>query len=204
MVGGGAGPPSSGVAVVHEQLVPESIRLTYHDYCALPEDGRRYEVLDGDLQVSPSPKPYHQAVVGRLFEKLAAHVRQRDLGFVFVAPLDVVLSESDIVQPDIVYVARPNASIITGANIRGVPDLVVEVLSETNPELDTRDKRQVYARCGIPFYWLVDPWGRSLTELQRVGRDYAQVVRCEPGGRFVPRLFPELAIEVDALWKPLR
>ena len=189
---------------MHRQLVPESIQLNYHDYCALPDDGKRYEILDGDLQVSPSPKPIHQRVVFRLSRLLALHIDRLGLGEVFVAPLDVVLTDADVVQPDIVYVARQNASIITADNIRGVTDLVVEVLSETNPELDTRDKRQVYARCGVPFYWLVDPWGRSLTELQRVGREYAQVVRCEPGATFVPQLFGELTIEVDSLWKPPR
>jgi Uma2 family endonuclease len=187
---------------MHEQLVPERIRLNYRDYCALPDNGQRHEILDGDLKVSPSPKPLHQAVVGRLFERLAGHVRERELGDVFVAPLDIVLSENDVVQPDLLYISRAQASIITANNIQGAPDLVVEVLSEANPELDTRDKRQVYARCGVPFYWMVDPWRQALTELQRVGRDYAEVVRCGPGGTFVPQLFPELSIEVDLLWKP--
>lgn len=189
---------------MYRQLTPERIRLNYRDYCALPDNGQRYELLDGDLKVSPSPKSLHQAVVGRLFERLARHVTERELGHVFVAPLDVLLSENDVVQPDLLYVSAANVSIIHDSNIRGAPDLVVEVLSDANPELDTRNKRQVYARCGVPFYWMVDPWGKELTELQRIGRDYAEVTRCGRGDTFIPRLFPELILEMDLLWKPCR
>ena len=189
---------------MHDKLTPERIRLNYRDYCALPEDGKRYEILDGELHVSPSPKPLHQDVVGAVFEMLRGNVRQHALGRVFVAPLDVLLTEEDIVQPDVIYVARANASIITADNIRGVPDLLVEVLSQTHPELDTRDKRQVYARCGVPFYWLVDPWKKTLTELQLVERDYATVIQCGAGGTFVPQLLADLTIEMESLWTPQR
>ena len=189
---------------MHDKLTPERIRLNYRDYCALPADGKRYEILDGELHVSPSPRTGHQRVVQRLCAILARHVEARDLGEVFVAPLDVLLTEEDIVQPDVIYVARANASIITADNIRGVPDLLVEVLSQTHPELDTRDKRQVYARCGVPFYWLVDPWKKTLTELQLVERDYATVIQCGASGTFVPQLFADLTIEVHGLWTQQR
>lgn len=186
---------------MHEKLAPERIRLNYHDYCALPNDGKRYEILDADLHVSPSPRTIHQRVLLRLADFLVHHVRTHNLGEVFVAPYDVVLTDTDIVQPDIVFVSRAKASIVTAENIRGVPDLLVEVLSESNPEYDTRDKRHIYARCGVPFYWMVDPANKTLTELQLVDRDYARVVQCKDGDTFTPRLFAELTVEVDSLWR---
>lgn len=189
---------------MHETLRPEPIRLNYGDYCALPNDGKRYEILDGGLHVSPSPRTTHQRVLQKLWSILDQHVGQRKLGEVFLAPLDVLLSDTDIVQPDIVFVARANASIITEENIRGIPDLVVEVLSQSNPKYDTRDKRHVYARCGVPFYWMVDPQNKTLTELQLVERDYAQVAQCKAGDAFSPRLFAELTMEVDLLWRTPR
>ncbi len=154
--------------------------------------------------MSPSPTTLHQQLVGRLFEFLASHVRDHNLGFVFVAPLDVVLSPTDVVQPDLIYISQANASIITDDNIQGVPDLVIEVVSRGNPQLDTRDKRQIYARCGIPFYWIADPWRKTLLELQRVEKDYAQVTCCQAGDRLTPVLFPDLLIDVDTLWTPAR
>ncbi len=189
---------------MHETLRPEPIRLNYGDYCALPNDGKRYEILDGGLHVSPSPRTIHQEVVGRLYEILVVHAREHELGRVFFAPFDVLLSHTDIVQPDVIFVARANASVITEANIRGIPELVVEVLSPSNPTYDTRDKRHVYARCGVPFYWMVDPQNKTLTELQLVEDDYAKVVQCKAGDVFSPRLFEELTIEVDLLWRTPR
>ena len=84
---------------------------------------------------------------------------------------------------------------------RSLPDLVVEVRSLAKPEYDTRDKRHVYARCGVPFYWMVDPQNKTLTELQLVERDYARVAECQAGDTFAPRLFAGLTVEVDSLWR---
>ena len=131
-------------------------------------------------------------------------MRDHHLGFVFVAPLDVVLSPNDVVQPDVVYISHAKAPMITDDNIQGVPDLVIEVVSRTNPQLDTRDKRQIYARCGVPFYSIADPWRKTLLELQRVEKDYAEVTCCHAGDRLTPQLFPDLCIDVDTLWAPTR
>ncbi|MHC4088993.1 MAG: Uma2 family endonuclease [Planctomycetota bacterium] len=194
----------NGIALMHDKLTPERIRLNYQDYCALPADGKRYEILDGELHVSPSPKTEHQRAVLNLGSMLSRFVDARDLGEVFVAPFDVLLTETDIVQPDIIFVARENSSIITPDNIRGVPNLLVEVLSQAHPELDTRDKRQVYARCGVPFYWLADPWHKTLTELQLLEQNYATVTQCRAGDTFTPQLFADLTMDADGLWTPRR
>ena len=194
--GGGA----SRITIMPEPLVAEPIRLTYEDFLALPDDGKRYEILDGDLYMSPSPRTLHQRLLLRLAIILGEHVRCKGLGEVFIAPFDVVLGDNDIVEPDIVFVSEANRSIITEENIRGVPDLLVEVLSPTRPQYDLKNKRAVYARCGVPFYWIVDPEGRRLTELQLLDRAYAIVGELAGKPTFEPRLFPGLGIDLERLW----
>ena len=182
-------------------LIGEPVRLTYADFCALPDDGRRYEILDGDLYMSPSPVPLHQQIALNLALVLADHVRRNRLGRVYVAPLDVLLSENDVVEPDVVYVSRERAAIITPKNIQGPPDLLIEVLSPATADRDLTDKRNIYARCGVPFYWIIDPDKRTLLELQLAGKAYARLSETVAGGAFAPRLFLELTIAINELWE---
>src|SRR3989442_9603083 len=113
--------------------------LTYREYAALPDDGRWYEIHDGELSVTPAPG-----------------VKSRGLGLVLYAPLDVILSDTTIVQPDIVYVATGRLGQITDRGIEGPPTLVVEILSPSTSETDRHTKLEVYARHRIPYYWIVD------------------------------------------------
>lgn len=185
---------------MHErQMVAEPVRLTYEDYCALPEDGRRYEILAGDLYMSPSPMTAHQVVVGNLFGILRAHVRAAKLGRVFVAPYDVVLGRHDVVEPDLIYVSKANESIITGSNIQGTPDLLIEVLSDSTRDRDLRDKRNLYARSGVAHYWLVDPTGPRAIELRLLGEAYANVAELSGGAVWQPSLFEGLSIPLPEL-----
>ena len=185
---------------MHEQTLANPIRLTYQDYCALPEDGMRYEILNGDLFMSPSPQTHHQRVVGRLFRILSDHVESRGLGEVFVAPFDVLLGEHDIVEPDLIFVATANRTIVTEKHIRGAPDLLVEIVSSTRPDYDVRDKRAVYARCTVPWYWTVEPEHRRLTELRLVGGAYQLEAESVGETTFRPALFSGLSIPLSRLW----
>ena len=106
---------------MHIQMTAEPIVLTYDDFCALPDDGRRYEILDGDLYMSPAPIPFHQRVSANLNDILRQHVRRNSLGQVFYAPVDVLLSEHNIVEPDLVYISKANIGILTDKNIKGHP-----------------------------------------------------------------------------------
>jgi Uma2 family endonuclease len=135
----------------------DRLKLTYEDYRLLPDDGRRYELIDGDLVMSPSPKTRHQRILRNLFYALQNFLREHPFGEVFIAPYDVVLSEHDVCQPDLVFVAAAQASIITADNIRGSPALVIEILSEGNRKLDETIKLQRYEHFGIPEYWIIDP-----------------------------------------------
>jgi Uma2 family endonuclease len=124
-------------------------RLTYDDYCLLPNNGRRYEIIDGELFVTPSPRRAHQNVVAQLSYYLVEFARREERGRVYVAPFDVVFSLFDVVEPDILYVSKERASVVTEKNVQGAPDLVVEVLSETTAEIDRTTKLKLYARYGV-------------------------------------------------------
>lgn len=186
---------------MHDHLVGEPIRLTYQDYCALPDDGRRYQILDGAAVSSPTPFLVHQRVLLNLAMGLREHIRRLGLGEAVHGPIDVLLSEHDIVVPDLVYVSSARKAIIEEAYVNGAPDLIVEVLSPTTVDRDLRDKRNIYARCGVDWYWIVDPDGGTLLELQRVDAAYAETARVAKGAVFSPRLFAGWTVEMKALWE---
>ncbi len=131
-------------------------KLTYEDYVGFPDDLQRHEIIDGDHYVTPSPLSYHQLVSGDLFVGLYRQIYEAGLGRVISAPMDVLLSRVDIVQPDIVVILESNASIITEKNIQGAPDLVVEILSPSTSARDRTLKKALYERVGVREYWIVD------------------------------------------------
>src|SRR5260370_20070395 len=151
-------PPCSTEAT----MVPVKVVLTYADYVALPDDGKRYEIHDGELSMTPAPGRKHQRVVLRLAAMLGAHVSAQDLGEVDIAPFDVVLSDPSIVQPDIIFVAADRAAAFSNRGFEGAPTLTVEALSRWTAQIHRRTKRQLYARHGVPYYWIVDPDHRTI------------------------------------------
>ena len=151
---------------------PKQGEWTYAHYAALPEDGQRYEVLDGVLYMSPSPILWHQRVVLEIATFLRSHVMLTGLGEVFISPVDVELAPRSIVQPDVVVVLRDHAAILHYTRIIGAPDLVVEIASPSTARHDRRRKRALYARFGISEYWLVDPVRQTLEILVLEGATY--------------------------------
>ena len=141
-------------------------KLTYADYLRTADD-ERYELLSGELVMSPSPKEIHQYILGRLFLRLGTFIYGRNLGKVYCSPFDVVLSDTDVVQPDLLFVSNSRESIITEENVRGAPDLVVEILSPATAERDRTVKLDLYARYGVREYWIVDPDDKKITVLVR-------------------------------------
>ena len=141
-------------------------KLTYADYLETSDD-ERYELLNGELIEYPSPKEIHQSVSGNLYLKLGTFVRERSLGKVYFAPFDVVLSDTDVVQPDLLFVSNARADIITPDNIQGSPDMVVEILSPATAERDRTLKLDLYARHGVKEYWIVDPDAKTIAVLLR-------------------------------------
>ena len=131
------------------------VRLTYEDYAKTPE-GERWELIDGELIMAPSPKEAHQLVQVGLGAPMHLFAREKDLGRVYFAPFDVVLSDTDTVQPDLLFVSKERLHIITADNVQGAPDLVVEIRSESTARRDWTVKRELYARHGVKEYWIVD------------------------------------------------
>ena len=136
-------------------------KLTYRDYAKTPED-ERWELIDGYLFKVDTPNIAHQMTLSDLGFHLWTFVKADDLGRVLARPTDVVLSDYDTVQPDLVFVSKARADIITRANIRGAPDLVVEILSPSTARRDWRDKFDLYELHGVPEYWMADPDARVI------------------------------------------
>ncbi|MGH7898466.1 MAG: Uma2 family endonuclease, partial [Candidatus Binatia bacterium] len=127
--------------------------LTYEDYAELPDDGKQYEILDGELFVSPAPVPRHQRVSRNLLRVLDDHVRGHELGEVLVSPIDVILAPTTIAQPDLLFIRTGRGAIVTERAVEGPPDLVIEILSPSSNRKDRTTKAAVYARFGVAHYW---------------------------------------------------
>jgi Uma2 family endonuclease len=150
--------------------MPVDTRLTYDDLCLLPDDGKRREIIEGDLFVTPSPQTPHQRAVMRLSVRLWQFVNSYKLGEVFGAPFDVVFSEYDVVEPDLLYISNARAGVLTNQNVQGAPDLVVEVVSENTARVDRSIKLKLYGKFGVQEYWIIDPEGLS-AEIYRRGQE---------------------------------
>ena len=132
-------------------------KMTYEDLQALPDDRFRHELIDGEHIVSPSPIVKHQRVAFNIAFAISAFVRTRRLGEVFMAPLDVLFSRFDVVEPDVLYVSAKNANRLLERYIDGAPDLVIEVLSPSSRRIDKVRKLRLYDAYGVEEYWLADP-----------------------------------------------
>lgn len=149
-------------------------QVTYDMYAEMPEDGMRYEILDGSLELlSPGPSPSHQAVSGELMYMMKQTCRSDYV--LFDAPLDVILDQKNVLQPDILMVHRSRLSIVTKRGVEGPPDLVVEILSPGSRGRDKIVKMDIYARHGVPEYWIIDTASRTL-EQYRQANDGAHYV----------------------------
>ncbi len=153
-----------------------SSKLTYEDYLLFPDDGKRHEIIEGDHCVTPAPKTKHQRVSGRVFIALSSFATARRLGEVFSAPCDVVLSDENVVQPDLLFVSTARAAIITEDNIQGAPDLIIEIVSEATRRRDEVTKRKLYERFGVREYWVVDPILETIKTYRQEQRGYGRAL----------------------------
>ena len=149
-----------------------SSQLTYEDYLLFPDDGKRHEIIDGDHYVTPAPKTKDQKISFNLTVAMGSFVKQRGLGLILAAPSDVILSDENVVQPDLLFVSAGRAGIVTEDNIHGAPDLVVEIISETTRKKDEVTKRKLYERFGVREYWVVDPELETVKIFRRTQQGY--------------------------------
>jgi len=176
--------------------------LTYADLCRMPDDGLRYEIIGGELFVAPAPNLDHQEVSGELYALLRSYVRAHRLGRVWYAPVDVRLSEHDVVEPDLLFVRRDRRDIYqTRRYVEGAPDLVVEIISPSSQKIDPGRKFALYASSGVPEYWLVDYEARRFQLfVLRLGR-YEEIAANE--GRFQSEAILGLVIDPAAVFAEL-
>lgn len=171
--------------------------LTYADYAAIPADGLRHEIIDGEHIVNPTPNLYHQHVSRHLQHQLLMEIELKGFGIVVNSPVDLQLGPHDIVQPDLVFVSTDRKSILTPTKIKGVPDLVVEILSPSNTKHDTIVKRRLYERMGISEYWIVDPEEHSLLQLVYTNGAYREVA-CHD--EVTMTIAPHVRVDLKRIW----
>jgi len=176
-------------------------KLTYRDYEALPDDGKRYEVIEGELYVSPSPTPRHQFILRNIQWRFLEAFQATGKGEVLFAPIDVVLDEGNVVQPDIVFIRTERAGIIGPKNIQGAPDLVIEILSPNTRRTDTQVKFALYARFNVLHYWIVDPDSERVETFRLQDGAYRSAGACSSPETMAPEDFPGLTLDLKAVFK---
>lgn len=174
-------------------------KLDYSDYTCIPPDGKRYEILEGELYVTPAPSPLHQRASKRFQRQLEAYFEGRGLGEVFNAPIDVILTLQDVVQPDLVVVADP--AQISGRGIEGAPTLLVEVLSPSTRNYDRTVKSRRYASLGVLHYWVLDPEAARLECYRAEAGSYVLLAQVEGKGSLSHPDFPGLTVSLAELWR---
>ena len=176
------------------------VRFKADDIWDAPEDGNVYEVIDGDLYMTPAPAWIHQRVVGRLYSIVSQHVFANRLGEIVAAPTGVVLDDENGLQPDILFISNERRGIISERGVEGAPDLVVEVLSPSTKARDLGIKLRRYAASGVPHYWTIEPVTRVLEERRLTDDGYELVGTYGEHDTFRPGAFPGLEIRLADLW----
>jgi Uma2 family endonuclease len=179
-----------------------SVKFTYEDFLNFPEDGKRHEIIDGEHLVTPSPNTKHQAVSMNLAATLWTYLKEHPIGAVFAAPFDVVFSDFDVVEPDVLYISRERAGVLTEKQMRGAPDLVVEILSPGTRKTDEVTKRRLYERSAVNEYWVVDPELDAIKIYRRVEGTFARVAEltAETGDTLTTPLLPGFAVSLAAVF----
>lgn len=173
--------------------------FSYAEYLKLPDD-QRYEVLEGELMMTPAPGTGHQRVLVALTGLFYAYQRERGTGELLAAPCDVILSEQNVVQPDLLFIRQERLSIIQERGVFGAPDLVIEILSPSTAQRDQEVKRRLYSEHGVEEYWIVDPQARVVEVLTQQGGGLELWQRFEAGGSLRSPLLPGFELELKEIF----
>ncbi len=179
--------------------IPEELKLTYDDYLNISDDGKRHEIIDGEHFMTPAPQTRHQIASRNIQRILLNHIEENDLGQLFYAPTDVVLSDTTITQPDLLFIAKGREHIIKKNFIDGAPDLIIEILSPGSEKLDRFTKMKYYAVFGVGEYWLIDFHARILDQYALKGSLFERTGVFT--GDFSSTLFPELTINLSQVFR---
>lgn len=177
-------------------------RVSYDDLAQTPEDGRRYELYDGEVCVVPSPILLHQVVAMRLWRMLDDYATQTG-GLAVASPMDVVFSQYDVVQPDIVFLTADSMRTVSLADrVRQPPDLAVEVLSPSTASNDRGRKLRMFQRYGVPEYWIVDPTAKTIEMYRLAESAYALVGTCSGSETMHSAVLPDLTLVPSTVFPP--
>lgn len=182
-------------------------QLGWDDYRSrAAEPGVRREILGGVWAVSPAPGLFHQAVALELGMRIRVFATAHDLGLALVAPVGVLLGERDIVEPDVIFLARDRVATLEANRVLGPPEIVVEVLAPSTRRTDLLRKRRLYSRAGVPEYWVADPDAESLTRFRREGAEFRAeaAVFADPPGVIETPLLPGFSLDVGDLFRAAR
>lgn len=180
--------------------LPATYRLTFEDWLHFPDDGKLYEILGGELFVSPTPSWRHQLILTELLFRLRNYLGQGARGRVVSAPAGVRLSDEDVVEPDLVVILEEHRDRIDESSVAGTPDLVIEILSPGTAGRDLGAKRTLYEHAGVPEYWIVDPKAETIQVLALSGDAYREAALYRRGDTLLSPLLPGLEIPVAQIF----
>lgn len=180
--------------------IPEKESYTYEDYAKLPE-GAPYQLIGGQLVMTPSPTPYHQEVSKRLEYLLYEFVEKKSsLGKIYDAPIDVYFEQGETYQPDIIFISNEKLHIIKKDKVEGAPDLIIEILSPTTAYYDLKHKKMTYERYGVREYWLVDPLEKSIEVYENREGKFVFAVEAEKQGKLRSVILPGFEIDLKEIF----
>jgi Uma2 family endonuclease len=178
-----------------------SLKYTHADLLQMPDDGKRREIIDGELYVTPSPINYHQTILFNLTMAVGKFLETHPLGKLRFAPLDVILGEHDVLEPDLLLVLNEHKDILQDW-VRGAPDLVIEILSPTTEARDRGIKLKAYARYGVGEYWIVDPIAQVIEVYRPTAEGFHLATTCGKGKTVATPLLPGFSLAVSSVFKP--
>jgi Uma2 family endonuclease len=171
--------------------------FTVIDFERLPE-GAPYQLIAGELIMSPSPTFLHQDIIQNIVERLSPFIRKNNLGKIVLSPMDVYLTEEDVYQPDLIFIRKENVHLLDpNDRIRFVPDLVIEVLSPSTGSYDYSRKKRIYCESGVREYWIIDPEDKTIEIMVKEGEFYQTVALLRPSTMLESSMFPEFSMKVE-------
>jgi Uma2 family endonuclease len=179
------------------------VKLTYDDFLLFPDDGKRHELIDGEHYVTPSPSRKHQAIVWNLTVRIGTYLEANPVGRAFGAPFDVVFSQFDVVEPDLLFISNARLEVLTTTNVQGAPNLVVEIGSPSTRQRDETIKRKLYERFGVEEYWVIDPEIETIAVYRHVGETYQRVLELalERNDTVTTSLLPDFTLSLQQIFK---
>jgi Uma2 family endonuclease len=188
----------------HLRETAPGVKLTYDDFLLFPDDGKRHELIDGEHYVTPSPNLKHQKVSGNLYIVIRTWLEEHPIGQIYYAPFDVIFSLFDVVEPDLLYMSNERAArVLTDANVKGAPELVIEIGSEGTRKRDETIKRRLYERSEVSEYWVVDPEIDVVRVYRRgtTGFERPLEMPAEAGDTLTTPLLPGLLLPLQRIFR---